>query len=84
MHTQVALLTNVGGLTMNFGANPITTVPEDRLPASVPAGLMEKIRTILPKGLQIQEFGIFKRRAVTDPVIAVKIAGQWFSLYSWE
>ena len=83
MQTQaVALLPSI--LTGTLAKDSIIPAPKDQPPASLPVGLLEKIKELLPKGFQIEEFGIFKKREALDPIIAIKIAGQWFSLYSWE
>jgi len=48
------------------------------------AALAERIKSLLPASSQVEEVALFKKRAEPDPVIAVKIVGEWYSLYEWE
>ncbi len=45
--------------------------------------LLERLLKSLPL-IQVEEMAIFKRKHVPDPVIALKIWGTWFSIYSWD
>ena len=64
----------------------LLTFPSNSLPEAVkPVGLisMEKIKSLLP-GNWLEEIALFKKGANPDPVIALKVAGKWYSLFEWE
>jgi len=45
----------------------------------------DAISDLLPNlKAKIEEIAIFKAREKIDPVIAVKVEEQWFSLFQWE
>jgi hypothetical protein len=60
------------------------------LPVKVEKNLVEQINSLLPETRDygqktlIEETAIFKRVRNPDPILAIKIGGQWYSLFEWE
>ncbi len=45
--------------------------------------LWKKAKALLPD-IRVEEIGLFDERDGRDPVIALKILGQWYKIYQWE
>jgi len=46
--------------------------------------LVQKLQILAALLPQNTELGLFKRRYNPDPIIAIKIAGEWFALFECE
>lgn len=72
-----------------FGLDNLLLQPSTNLPARVEMeNLAERIKplsSVLPMSwAKIEEVAIFKKLENPDPILAIRVGGQWFSLFEWE